>query len=50
MKEPIKVLRFLAQIKRACNSNGALKGMAHWIIPNFMKDGSELSLKVRMNP
>lgn len=49
-KDPITILRFLAQFKRACDAIGVSKGTALWIMPTFMKDGPAFSLTVRMTP
>lgn len=42
------VLRFLAQFKRACNTNEVLKGMALSVMPNFVQNGPASRLAVRM--
>lgn len=48
-KNPITVLPFLAQFKRACDSNRVSEGMPLCIVPTFMKDGPVSSLTVEIN-
>lgn len=38
-KDPIIRLRFLAQVKHACDFNGVSSSLALWVIANFMNDG-----------
>lgn len=49
-KNPIFILRFLAQFKRTCDSNVVSKGMAVWIISTVMKVEPAFGLTFRMTP
>lgn len=49
-KDPILVLRFLAQLKKACDSNGVFKGMVLFVLTKYMKDAPASSLKVEITP
>lgn len=41
-------LRFRAQLKRACDSNGVLKDMASWNMPTFVEKRLVSTLTVQM--
>lgn len=45
-KNPIIILRLLAQFRRACNSNKVPKGTTIWNMPTFTKDEFVSSLTV----
>lgn len=49
-KDPITVLRFLAQLNCAYDSNGVPEEKALHVMPSFMKDRPVSSLIVRMTP
>lgn len=49
-KDPIPVLRFLAQFKRASALKGVSEGIELYIMHSFKEDGPSSSLAVCMTP
>lgn len=47
-EDPITILDFLAQFKRACDASGVSEEVAVWIMRTFIKDGPTSSLTAQM--
>lgn len=48
--DPVTILSFLGQLKRACASNGVSKGVVMWLFHFFMAKSPVPSLTNRMTP